>query len=85
MAVFKKNPLLDISILYAVDYLKLGVNCATALHFKFEARNNFFDRTVNVKSNILMSVFLLGETFTVVFKLIFFLIPEELILDHKEW
>ena len=74
----KKNPLLDISILYAVDYLKLGVNCATALfwsHFKFEARNNFFDRTVNVKSNILMSVFLLGETFTVVFKLIFFFNP----------
>ena len=31
VAVFKKNPLLDISILYAVDYLKLGVNCATAL------------------------------------------------------
>ena len=28
--------------------------------------------TVNVKSNILMSVFLFGETFTVVFKLIFF-------------
>ena len=73
---FLKNLLLDILVPCAVDYLKFGMNCTTALfwyqHFKFEARNNFFISTVNVKRNILMLVFVIGETFTMVFYLNWF-------------